>query len=65
VAGAATADEVDAALERAWVRRHEWEAIGRRAAERVARDVPADPCVAFADRLEQLHASVVRRVSRD
>lgn len=64
VAGAATADEVDAALERAWVRRHEWEAIGRRAAERVARNVPADPCAVFADRLERLHAEVVRRVPR-
>jgi glycosyltransferase involved in cell wall biosynthesis len=64
VAGAATTDEVDAALERAWVRRHEWEAIGRRAAERVARNVPADPCAVFADRLERLHSEVVRRVPR-
>ena len=64
VAGSATADDFDAALERAWLRRHEWEAIGRVAAERVARDVPADACASFADRLEQLHAEVVRRAAR-
>ena len=58
VAGAATEHEFDAALERAWLRRHEWEAIGGRAADRVARDVPADACAAFADRLEQMLADV-------
>ena len=57
IAPSATEDEVDAALERAWQRRDSWEAIGRRAAERVARDVPADPCATFADRLESLVAA--------
>ncbi len=60
IAPAATEDEVDAAMERAWQRRNEWAAIGRRAAERVARDVPADPCAAFADRLENLIDAVHR-----
>lgn len=54
IAPAATEDEFDAAMERAWRRRDEWQAIGRRAAERMTRDVPSDPCAAFADRLETL-----------
>ena len=60
VAGAATEDDFDAAMERAWQRRHEWEAIGRQAAARVAREVPADPCATFADRLEAIHSTVSR-----
>ena len=58
VAGAATEDDFDAAFERAWLRRHEWEAIGRRAAKRVARDVPVDASASFADRLERILADV-------
>lgn len=65
VADAATEDEFDAALERAWQRRHEWDAIGRRAAARVARDLPADPCAAFADRLERLHGEITGRTPLD
>ena len=61
VAESATEDAFDACMERAWQRRQEWDAIGRRAAEHVRRRFPADPCGAFADRIETIHATVVQR----
>lgn len=61
VAPAATEDDLDATMERAWQRRDDWEAIGKLAAQRVAREVPVDPCATFADRIERLHAAVTGR----
>jgi len=43
LAAAATEDALDAALERAWQRRDEWQAIGAAAAERIRELVPEDP----------------------
>ena len=43
LAAAPTEDALDAALERAWQRRDEWQAIGARAADRIRELVPEDP----------------------
>jgi glycosyltransferase involved in cell wall biosynthesis len=51
LAAAATEDALDAALERAWARRDEWQAIGARAAERIRELVPEDPAAALAQML--------------
>ena len=52
-AAAAEAPLADA-LERAWQRRDDWPAIGAAAAAHVRTLYPADPCGAFADRLEAI-----------
>ena len=57
LAAAAAERPLDEALERAWQRRDEWPAIGAAAAAHVRTLYPADPCAAFADRLETLLAS--------
>lgn len=54
VAAGASEAEFDAALERAWLRRDEWRAMGERAAAHVRTLFPPDPCAAFAERLERL-----------
>jgi glycosyltransferase involved in cell wall biosynthesis len=54
LAASASEDAFDAALERAWQRRHEWREIGLRASESVWRHFPKDPCTDFANRLESL-----------
>ena len=41
------------ALERAWARRDEWQAIGGRAAQSARARIPADPARAFIEELEQ------------
>jgi glycosyltransferase involved in cell wall biosynthesis len=51
LAAAATEDALDAALERAWERRNEWQAIGARAAERIREVVPEDPAKELAHML--------------
>ena len=51
VAPAATEDLVARALERAWQRREEWEALGRAARARVEQLVPRDPVGVFAQSL--------------
>jgi glycosyltransferase involved in cell wall biosynthesis len=51
VAGAATVDLVDDALERAWQRRHEWRAMGARAARAIRARHSLAPAADFADRL--------------
>jgi glycosyltransferase involved in cell wall biosynthesis len=51
LAAAATEDALDAALERAWERRDEWQAIGARAAERIREVVPEDPAKELAHML--------------
>lgn len=45
---------LDEALERAWHRRKDWEAIGRAGAAYVRSLTASDPCAAFADRLESM-----------
>jgi len=52
LAASASVSEFDDAMERAWQRRDEWQQIGAAAAEHVRELYPADPCSAFADRLE-------------
>lgn len=47
------ADDLDAALERAWARRDEWEAIGQRARSRILRYLPEDPVGDFVERVLQ------------
>ena len=42
------------ALERAWQRRGDWQAIGQAAARHVRSEVPKDPAATFADRLLSL-----------
>jgi glycosyltransferase involved in cell wall biosynthesis len=51
VAGAATVEELDAALERAWERRQDWCEMGQAAAARVRELVPRDPAEVFAAEL--------------
>lgn len=52
LARSACISEIDAALERAWQRRDEWQDIGVAAADHVRSLFPADPCSTFADHLE-------------
>jgi glycosyltransferase involved in cell wall biosynthesis len=54
IARAPTAEAFDEALERAWTRRHEWEQIGKRAAESIRKIVPFDPAAQFAKMLLQI-----------
>ena len=50
--------DLDEALERAWVMRHEWETMGGLAATEIRKLVPPDPAATFADRLlEKYEAS--------
>jgi len=54
VADAPTEKSLDEALERAWARRSEWEALGAAAATRLRTRIPADPGKCFADILLSL-----------
>jgi glycosyltransferase involved in cell wall biosynthesis len=54
IAEAPTAQLVADAMDRAWQRRHEWQAMGQEAARRIRERVPADPAGAFASRLLSL-----------
>ncbi|MGK7235930.1 glycosyltransferase [Streptomyces hygroscopicus] len=56
VAAGPVAACLDQALERAWQRRAEWPAIGRRAAEAVRRQMPPDPIALLVDQFEELAA---------
>jgi glycosyltransferase involved in cell wall biosynthesis len=51
VARTPTIEALDEALDRAWQRRNEWEAIGRLAAADIRRLIPENPAHVFADRL--------------
>ena len=51
LAAAASDDALDEALERAWLRRHEWPSIGAAAATHIRTLVPPDPAAVFADTL--------------
>jgi glycosyltransferase involved in cell wall biosynthesis len=53
IAKAPTEDAVDAALDRAWVDRANWRAVGLRAAEKIRELVPEDPAAIFADILTE------------
>ena len=45
---------IDEAMERAWQRRNEWEAIGFLAAKKIRRLVPESPQSVFAEKLEEI-----------
>lgn len=51
IASGIDAESLDEAMERAWDRRADWERMGKEAAERVRRQVPADPGGDFAMKL--------------
>jgi len=63
IAPAATVELVDEALERAWRRRHDWQAIGQRAARAIRERHSTRPAEDFADRLLEA-AAAARRVCR-
>ena len=48
LAGAPTENHLDEAMERAWQRRDEWQAIGQVAAKEIRRLVPSDPAASLA-----------------
>jgi glycosyltransferase involved in cell wall biosynthesis len=54
IAPAATVELIDNALERAWQRRHEWQAIGARAAQTIRERHSLRPAEDFADKLLRL-----------
>jgi glycosyltransferase involved in cell wall biosynthesis len=51
VAEAPTVRHLDEAMERAWQRRQEWQAIGAAAADSIRQQIPQDPAQVFADKL--------------
>jgi glycosyltransferase involved in cell wall biosynthesis len=62
LAAAASEREIDAALERAWQRRNEWQTMGLLAASRIRDLIPADPAAEFAQEL--LHIESRARKAR-
>lgn len=54
IAPGATIELLDDALERAWDKRHDWEAMGRLAGEHIRQRYPRDPVGEFAARLKAL-----------
>ena len=56
VAAAPLPEFLDAAMERAWQRRIEWEEIGRSAALRIRELVPRDPVSCFVEEMETIAA---------
>jgi glycosyltransferase involved in cell wall biosynthesis len=54
LAAAPTEDSLDEAMERAWQRRYEWQAIAAAAAEEIRTLVPPDPGAALAAKLMRL-----------
>jgi glycosyltransferase involved in cell wall biosynthesis len=63
IAPAATAELIDEALERAWQRRNDWQAMGRRAAQAIRERHSLRPAHEFADRILAL-ASRTQRARR-
>ena len=51
IAKAPSVELIDEALERAWQRRDEWEAIGKVAAKKIRELIPRDPVQIFFDKL--------------
>lgn len=58
IAAASNVRQVDEALERAWTRRDEWQAIGALAAESIRAKVPSDPIEEFVEMLAALSERV-------
>jgi glycosyltransferase involved in cell wall biosynthesis len=58
LAEGATPEALDAALERAWERRHEWGAMGALAAERIRNRVCESPCRALAEKIEAIRKGI-------
>ena len=54
IASGPSVAEFDAAMERAWQRRDDWEAMGALASQRVRAIFPADPCTHFAEKLTRI-----------
>lgn len=54
LAGSASAESLDEAMERAWERRSEWENIGKEAGLAIRRIVPEDPIEHFSTELRSL-----------
>ncbi|WP_030008244.1 glycosyltransferase [Picosynechococcus sp. NKBG042902] len=51
IAEAPTVKHLDEAIERAWEQRHNWQAMGQLAGERIRQKVPRNPAVDFGQRL--------------
>lgn len=51
VAAAPSVPLLDEAMERAWARRADWQAMGQVAAKSIRKQIPADPAQVFADKL--------------
>jgi glycosyltransferase involved in cell wall biosynthesis len=58
LAATASVDALDEAMERAWARRGEWQAIGAAAAEAIRSSTPADPGAALAAQIVALAATL-------
>ena len=56
IAAGATVDLVDDALERAWQKREQWQAMGQLAGRQIRERYPADPVAEFADKIIGLTA---------
>lgn len=54
IAQAPTVGLLDDAMERAWVRRNDWQSIGAVARESIVAKLPKDPIQTFADRLMEI-----------
>jgi glycosyltransferase involved in cell wall biosynthesis len=61
VAAAPTVAHLDEAMERAWQRRSEWEAMGAEAARRIRSKVPEDPIEAFVSEIANVVPTSARR----
>lgn len=57
VAALPTVEEIDAALERAWLVRDQWEAIGRRAGKKVREVYDRHPIASFVEEIETVLAT--------
>jgi glycosyltransferase involved in cell wall biosynthesis len=60
LAAAASECEIDAALERAWQRRNEWQTMGLLAASRIRDLIPLDPATEFAEQLLNIECKARR-----
>lgn len=64
IASGPEVDALDAALERAWTRRADWPAMGRRAAERIRAMTAGEPSDAGAPLADLLEAAAIRAPRR-
>lgn len=63
LADAPTTPLLDTAMRSAWDARHQWETMGRVAGESIRNEVPRDPAIDFANRLEAVVRNRTRMVS--